>query len=83
MTPNPTPWTYAHSKALNMRYAYRQTPGGLEIMTEDKTRYTPEEVRILAGPDGSGQIDMATHMVKRVFSVPGSPAVIVRDRWRR
>lgn len=81
--PNPTPWTYAHNAALNMRYAYRQTPGGLEIMTEDKTRYTPEEVRILAGADGRGQITPEIHRVKRVFSLPGAPAVIVADRWRR
>lgn len=57
-------WTYAHSAALGMQYAYRQTPDGPEVMTADKIRYTPEEVKHL---DGAGGIRLSVHLVKRVF----------------
>ena len=58
-------WAYAHSSALGMRYAYHATPDGIEVMTEDKTRYTPDEVAAIAS--GVGEITRPVHLVKRIF----------------
>jgi hypothetical protein len=58
-------WTYDYSNALSMRYAYRMTPLGPEVMTEDKTSYTPAEVKILSM--AGVEISPEMHAVKRVF----------------
>lgn len=57
--------TYDYSDALSMRYAYRQTPLGIEVITEDKTRYTAQEVKIMA--KAGIEITPGLHTVKRVF----------------
>jgi hypothetical protein len=62
---NASSWTYDYSDALSMRYAYRQTPLGIEVITEDKTRYTAQEVKIMA--KAGIEITPGMHSVKRVF----------------
>jgi hypothetical protein len=63
--PAPSPdWTYDDSPALGMKYAYRDTPEGLEVMCEDKTRYSPREVALL---QKAGGITAAVHVVKKAF----------------
>jgi hypothetical protein len=57
-------WTYEYSAALGMKYAYRDTPEGMEVMTEDRTRYSPREVALL---QQAGGITAAVHRVKKVF----------------
>jgi len=73
-------WAYAHSSALGMRYAYHVTPNGIEVMTEDKTRYTPDEVATIAS--GVGKITRSVHLVKRIFDgvvvSPGSVGPFVK-----
>ena len=64
--PDAPGWTYAYSDALSMRYAYRDTPQGPEVMTEDKTRYSASEVKVLA--DAGESISLAIHLVKRAFN---------------
>ena len=62
-----TTWTYAHSDALAMDYAYRPSPIGVgfEVMTADKVRYTPAEVSRLSA--AGVEINLAAHLVKKVF----------------
>ena len=60
----PSPWTYYHSVALGMRYAVRKTGTGPEVMTEDRIRYSPEEVRLIAQV---GEITPQLHAAKKVF----------------
>jgi hypothetical protein len=59
-------WTYAYSDALGMRYATRTTGGCLELMTEDKVRYSAAEIALLSSH--GTEIDKATHFVKKVFT---------------
>ncbi len=65
MSNNAPGWTYDYSNALSMRYAYRQTPLGIEVITEDRTRYTAQEVKIMA--KAGIEITPGVHSVKRVF----------------
>lgn len=58
-------WTYQHSDALKMKFAFRETDAGVEVMTEDKTRYSPEEVSVIAKT--LGEITPEIHRVKRIF----------------
>jgi len=58
-------WTYAYSAALGMEYATRETPQGHEVMTADKTRYSPEEIETLAA--NGKEISPEIHLVKRIF----------------
>lgn len=58
-------WTYAYSDALGMEYATRETPHGPEVMTADKTRYSPDEIAILAS--NGKEITPEIHLVKRIF----------------
>lgn len=61
------PWTYAHSAALGMRYAFRPDPGGgVQVMTEDKVSYSPAEVSALA--DNGMEIDLQLHLAKKIFN---------------
>lgn len=59
------PWTYQYSEALGMKFAFREADAGVEVMTEDKTRYSPEEVSIIAKT--LGEITPEIHRVKRIF----------------
>lgn len=61
----PSPWTYAYSNALGMRYATRTTGGRLELMTEDKVRYSAAEIALLFSQ--GMEIDKTTHFVKKIF----------------
>ena len=61
----PSPWTYAYSDALGMRYATRNIGGVLELMTEDKVRYSAAEIALLSAQ--GVEIDKTTHFVKKVF----------------
>jgi hypothetical protein len=58
-------WTYAYSHAINMEYAIRNTQKGPEVMTADKTYYSPDEIRVLAKQ--GKEITPKIHMVKRIF----------------
>jgi len=57
-------WTYETSEALGMKFAHRVSAGGIEVMTEDKVRYSPQEVLILRRIGG---ISKPVHLVKKVF----------------
>jgi len=73
-------WTYEHSAALSMGYAYRDTPDGLEVMVADKVRYSPREVALL---QQAGGIKPGVHTVKKVFAgriVGFSPGEAGKDR---
>lgn len=59
------PWTYQYSEALGMKFAFQETDAGVEVMTEDKTWYSPEEVSIIAKTQG--EITPEIHRVKRIF----------------
>ena len=58
-------WQYQRSEPLNMDYAIRTTPAGPEVMTEDRVKYSPDEIRMLSAIGG---ISPEIHQVKRVFS---------------
>ena len=60
-------WTYSHSDALAMDYAYRPSPIGIgvEVMTADKVRYSPAEVSRLS--EAGVEISLGVHLVKKVF----------------
>lgn len=60
-------WTYSHSDALAMDFAYRPSPIGVgfEVMTADKVRYSPAEVSRLSV--AGVEISLAMHLVKKVF----------------
>ena len=63
----PNAWTYSHSDALAMDYAYRPSPigVGVEVMTADKVRYSPAEVSRLS--EAGVEISLGAHLVKKVF----------------
>ncbi len=56
-------WTYYYSDALKMRYAIRPRGNGYELMTEDKVRYSWEEISAMDGRE----IGPAVHAVKSLF----------------
>ena len=58
-------WVYDYSSSLKLPYAWRKTPQGIEIMTEDKVRYTAKEVKIIS--DTIGEITQGIHLIKKVF----------------
>ena len=64
--PDAPGWTYAYSDALGMRYATRSIGGVLELMTEDKVRYSAAEISMLSAQ--GMEIDKTTHFVKKVFT---------------
>lgn len=45
-----------------MKFAYNQDTG--EIMTEDKVKYEPDEIKAMEG----GQITPQLHMIKKIFN---------------
>jgi len=55
-------WVYYYSKTLNMKYAYNKDTG--EVVTEDKIKYTKEEIDTLIG----GQITPEIHNIKKIFN---------------
>ena len=55
-------WTYYYSEILGMQYAVNKNG---YIMTEDKTLYSPIEVKILC--KNHGEIDANIHKVKSIF----------------
>lgn len=55
-------WIYYFSKALNMKYAYNKETG--EVVTEDKVKYTKEEIDTLKG----GPITPDIHNLKKIFN---------------
>lgn len=57
-------WTYDYSPDLGLKIAYRQTPYGPEVMTEDKINYSPAEIRLLSSVGG---ITLQIHNIKKVF----------------
>ena len=65
MTKKLKDWVYDYSSSLKLPYAWRKTDAGIEIMTEDKVRYTAKEVKIIS--DTIGEITPEVHLVKKVF----------------
>ncbi len=58
-------WIYDYSKPLDMEYAWRKTSEGIEIMTNDRIHYSPDEIRIIS--QTTGEITPEIHMAKRIF----------------
>ena len=59
-------WTYGHSEALNMEFAFRpDNNGGLELYTEDKTHYNWNEIQKIKE---HGEIPPIVHTVKKLFN---------------
>ena len=58
-------WVFDYSSSLKFPYAWRKTPQGIEIMTEDKVRYTAKEVKIIS--DTIGEITPQIHTIKRIM----------------
>ena len=65
MKTNKKGWIYDYSASLKLPYAWRKTPQGIEIMTEDKVRYTANEVKIISKT--IGEITPEIHMVKKIM----------------
>ena len=57
-------WIYSYSKALRMRFKFRKTEAGIEVMTEDRVIYSADEVREL---DRIGGITPEIHATKKAF----------------
>ena len=66
-------WVFDYSSSLKLPYAWRKTPQGIEIMTEDKVRYSAKEVKIIS--DTIGEITPQIHTIKRIMG-----GVIVETR---
>lgn len=65
MTEKKAGWTYGHSDALNMDFAFRKdAAGNLELYTEDKTHYTWEEIKII---EQHGGITPEVHLLKKIM----------------
>jgi len=59
-------WVYSNGihPIIGIDYAVREQPNGIEIMFEDKVKYSPDEMLILKNHGG---LRKDIHIVKRIF----------------
>lgn len=58
-------WTYGHSDALDLDFAFRKDKSGnVELYTEDKTHYTFKEIAVI---NKHGSITPEVHLIKKIM----------------